>query len=208
MNIISHRGYWKFPEEKNTELAFRRSFDVGFGIETDIRDCAGSLVVSHDPPVGGEMSFRQLLSIRSEYGNGLPLALNVKADGLQSAVVELLAEYATPEFFFFDMAVPDALEYLHMKLPIYSRHSDIEICPILYESAIGVWLDSFGPDWVSDDVIEQHLRQGKHVCMVSPELHGRDRHEFWHRLSKWHIISHPNLCLCTDYPEEAREILS
>jgi hypothetical protein len=34
VNVISHRGYWKNPEEKNGELAFARSFGDGFGTGT------------------------------------------------------------------------------------------------------------------------------------------------------------------------------
>jgi glycerophosphoryl diester phosphodiesterase len=48
--ILAHRGYWLEPGEKNSLSAFRRAFEGGFGIETDIRDLDGELVVSHDPP--------------------------------------------------------------------------------------------------------------------------------------------------------------
>ena len=29
MRVISHRGFWKSPEEKNQPVAFKRSFDLG-----------------------------------------------------------------------------------------------------------------------------------------------------------------------------------
>ena len=48
MEIISHRGYWFKNSEKNSDLAFRRSFSLNFGTETDIRDFDGELVISHD----------------------------------------------------------------------------------------------------------------------------------------------------------------
>ena len=38
MEIISHRGYWKNVEEKNSSKAFKNSFDLNFGTETDLRD--------------------------------------------------------------------------------------------------------------------------------------------------------------------------
>ena len=50
MEILSHRGYWKTVTEKNTIIAFKRSFNLGFGTETDIRDLNGNLVISHDMP--------------------------------------------------------------------------------------------------------------------------------------------------------------
>ena len=48
MIILSHRGYWKLESEKNKPIAFDRSFSLGFGTETDIRDYRGKLVISHD----------------------------------------------------------------------------------------------------------------------------------------------------------------
>ena len=50
MIILSHRGYWKSEKERNQEVAFHRSFDLGYGTETDIRDIQGKLVISHDMP--------------------------------------------------------------------------------------------------------------------------------------------------------------
>ena len=61
MKILSHRGYWKAPIEKNTREAFVRSFALGFGTETDIRDYMGELVISHDIPRGGEINFDAFL---------------------------------------------------------------------------------------------------------------------------------------------------
>ena len=48
MEIISHSGYWYKNTEKNSDLAFRRSFSLNFGTETDVRDFDGKLVISHD----------------------------------------------------------------------------------------------------------------------------------------------------------------
>ena len=50
MKILSHRGFWLNPEEKNKQISFKRAVDCGYGIETDIRDYNGKLVISHDIP--------------------------------------------------------------------------------------------------------------------------------------------------------------
>ena len=55
VEILAHRGFWKKESEKNTQIAFERAFDKGFGIETDLRDIKGEIVISHNMPVGGEM---------------------------------------------------------------------------------------------------------------------------------------------------------
>ncbi|MFG6652729.1 hypothetical protein ACGYN7_08905 [Campylobacter jejuni] len=41
MKILSHRGYWKNKQEKNSIAAFDRSFLNSYGLETDLRDVGG-----------------------------------------------------------------------------------------------------------------------------------------------------------------------
>ena len=82
---IAHRGWWHNPEEKNSELAIRRALDAGYGLETDLRDHAGRIVISHDPPGSQgepEFDFEQLLRLYRELGATGTLALNIKSDGL------------------------------------------------------------------------------------------------------------------------------
>ncbi|HQT44263.1 MAG TPA: hypothetical protein PLD79_09695, partial [Halothiobacillus sp.] len=88
MIILSHRGYWKDAAEKNLPVAFGRSFDLGFGTETDVRDVAGKLVISHDMPRGDELSLEDMLDILS--GRDLPMAMNIKADGLAKPLAEAM----------------------------------------------------------------------------------------------------------------------
>jgi glycerophosphoryl diester phosphodiesterase len=51
MQILAHRGYWQNRKEQNTKEAFIRAFGMGSGVETDLRDCNGEVVISHDMPV-------------------------------------------------------------------------------------------------------------------------------------------------------------
>ena len=67
MQILSHRGFWKTKEEQNTAIAFRRSFENGFGVETDIRDCGRELVISHDMPDGSQIKLDEFFEIYNSY---------------------------------------------------------------------------------------------------------------------------------------------
>lgn len=203
MRIISHRGYWLEPAEKNTRAAFERTLAKGFGTETDVRDLAGTLVVAHDPPKGGEMRWSELLAMFE--GSGLPLAVNVKSDGLAPLLIEVFRESATP-WFAFDMSGPQTVQFARQGLPFYSRHSDVEPEPILYAEAAGIWLDSFTDDrWIRPDVIRRHLDAGKAVCVVSSELHGRDPARLWDALDE--LRGEAGVTLCTDWPEKAKAAL-
>ena len=92
MIILSHRGYWKEANEKNLPVAFERTFSLGFGTETDIRDFKSELVISHDIADENSISAKEMFEIYNKYDNTLPLALNIKADGLQIKLKELLED--------------------------------------------------------------------------------------------------------------------
>lgn len=203
MLILSHRGFWLSPLEKNTLAAFERSFQQGFGLETDIRDYQGGLVVSHDIPDAAALSFDDFLQVHRRINARLPLALNVKADGLQALVKNLLNKYDVTDYFTFDMSVPDMLGYLNADINVFTRHSEYEPNPACYGQADGVWLDGFHGEWWSETLVEQHLEQNKKVCIVSPELHRRAYLPTWKKIKSYSWCAHPNVMLCTDFPQQA-----
>lgn len=200
MIVLSHRGFWIDPLEKNGLAAFERTLKGGFGTETDVRDYAGELVISHDPANGEAMAWADLLAIFE--GSGLPLAVNVKADGLSEMLADSLVD-RNIDAFMFDMSGPEIVRYARSGLRFFTRHSDIEPTPIMYESACGVWLDSFDSEWFDDAVILRHLDCGKKVCVVSSELHGRDSRSLWDMLDKHR--HEEGLMICTDLPLQAAE---
>ncbi len=202
MIIISHRGYWKDPAEKNKPIAFSRSFDLEFGTETDIRDFHGKLVISHDMPDGSEMTLDEMLRILQ--GRDLPIAVNIKADGLSVMIEREFEKYGHKNWFTFDMSGPELISQIKNKMPAFTRVSEYEPDPICYERSQGIWLDAFDSDWFEMERVEKYLRDGKRVCIVSPELHRRESDSMWKTLRSSSIVNDPNLMLCTDKPEEAR----
>lgn len=204
MKILSHRGYWKSPAEKNTPSAFARSASLGFGTETDLRDRDGGVVISHDPPDrGAELpTLAEFLATFAGAGP-LPLALNIKADGLAGPVRDAL-DAAYPDghdAFVFDMAVPDMRGYFAAGVPVFTRMSEVEPEPAFLDKAAGVWLDAFEGEWFDAGTIGRLLDAGKRVCVVSPELHRRDHRPLWERLIP--LAGRDGLSLCTDLPEDA-----
>lgn len=200
MIILSHRGYWKQIKEKNTIAAFRHSFSLGFGTETDIRDLNGKLVISHDMPNNNAISFKEFLDIYS--GSDLRLALNIKADGLAEIIKRYMQDIPNTNWFVFDMSIPDMRAYIKLGLPVFTRMSEVEQHPIWFDQAVGVWLDSFSEEWYNSTLIENLLLQGKKVCIVSSELHGRDKTLLWKLIRP--LSHYSQLMLCTDVPEEAK----
>jgi glycerophosphoryl diester phosphodiesterase len=207
MLVLAHRGWWSDPQEKNTRAAFAKAFAAGYGIETDVRDQAGRLVISHDPPFVGEdlMSFDALLALRATAEPLGPLAINIKADGLHEPVMEALERFRVANYFLFDMAVPDAIGYIRRDACVFTRHSEFEPTPAYYDAAAGVWLDCFERDWITPETIERHLAAGKKVTLVSPELHRRDHAPAWRAWKEVAAAASRDgaLSLCTDFPDQA-----
>lgn len=206
MIILAHRGWWKSPEEKNSFLAFDRALRAGYGIETDIRDRKGDLVISHDPPTTDDlMTLTDFVRLYREIGTDVPLALNIKADGLQAGVLQCLAQQQVANYFVFDMAVPDALGYWRLGAPTFTRQSNYEVTPSFYEQASGVWVDCFDGKLASNDAITDHLSSGKAVALVSPELHRLSHEAAW---TQWKPLSGLPIMLCTDFPDRADEFFN
>lgn len=204
MNILSHRGYWIEPSEKNSIPAFTRSLECGFGLETDIRDCAGRIVVSHDMPIGTEVDLDVLIKLLSDMDQSL--ALNIKADGLAVSLKNALSACDIKDWFAFDMSIPDMRVYLNEELPVFARVSEVEKDPPWIDEVAGIWFDSFHAGNHEVDRIAAYLRGGRRVCVVSPELHGRPHLDVWEGMES--LSGEAGLMICTDYPEQARRFFA
>jgi hypothetical protein len=206
MEIISHRGYWKTIEEKNLIVAFERSFKLGFGTETDIRDFNGELVISHDIPDFNCIKMETFLELYSSLTNhDFTLALNIKSDGLQTKLFEVLNKFKIENYFVFDMSIPDTIGYLNKGMPFFSRQSEYENTPVFYENCNGIWLDSFLGNWFNKERVLDHLNSHKKIAIVSSELHKRNAIELWDFIKKNNFHKSDAIILCTDKPIEAKQ---
>jgi hypothetical protein len=208
MKLVAHRGHWLTPEEKNSFGAFERAWSGSFGIETDVRDLGGNVVISHDPPAKGAMEFERLLQARSALGPETPFALNIKADGLHTLIADLARRYRVKDYFVFDMSVPDTLHYLRTNIPVFLRLSEYERETPLLDRAAGVWLDAFEDEWWTLDIVRSLNARRKAVAIVSPELHHRPHQALWRRLKELEPEVQSNLMLCTDFPGKAEKFFA
>ena len=206
MKIISHRGFWLDVSEKNKKTAFERSFKLGYGTETDIRDYLGELVISHDVANSECININDFFNlINANATKPLIFALNIKSDGLcellNQAISSATFKYKH-EFFVFDMSVPDLNIYIkNSNLKVFTRMSEVEKEPAWGKDADGIWLDSFGECWFDYTLLNDLLNEKKQVCVVSPELHNRDYLDFWENIKR--LSYNENLIICTDKLSDA-----
>lgn len=220
-HIIAHRGWWELPTKKNTPAAFIKAFTAGFGVETDIRDLDGTLVIAHDMPTvkSAPTTVAQFLECycqhTQQHAVQPTLALNIKCDSLHAPLLALLTQYNITNYFVFDMSIPDMRNYLRDGMKTFTRWSDIEPEPLLLPHCDGIWVDAFESDWVEFPLVlpqtEPNALSQKSICLVSPELHRRTTYkttwQHWkQQLTQPHLnntTTPKTLLLCTDFPQEA-----
>ena len=74
---------------------------VEYGVEIDLRDYGNRLILQHDPFKKGE-DFEEYLK---HYNHGT-IILNIKSEGIEYKVLELLKKYTVNNYFFLDSSFP------------------------------------------------------------------------------------------------------
>lgn len=206
-NILAHRGCWDKVENKNSFKALKSALVAGFGVETDFRDCNGVIVVSHDPPKGDILAAQSFFELYVALGSSGRIGLNIKADGLQKPLLEMLVKTGLQleNCYAFDMSVPDGLGYIANDFPTYSRLSEYETEPSLLNLSVGAWVDSFTGNFAQVAEAQKILAAGNRACIVSPELHQRDHRPLWSEIAAAGLHKNPLFELCTDFPQAAHD---
>lgn len=206
MEFLAHRGLWFDRDDRNSLAALFRGLNEGYGLETDIRDLDGQLVISHDMPIADSaISLEQLLRYYADGGFTSTLGLNIKSDTLQGKLCQQLQEHNIKHYFVFDMSVPDTLGYLKLGMRTFIRRSDLEHHPELALRAQGVWLDELIEPWIDTQVVLEQTTLADAVCIVSGELHGREYTSQWEQIEGALNLgcSSEKLLVCTDLPHKA-----
>lgn len=208
--ILAHRGLWSDPSEQNSLTSLLDAARLGFGVETDIRDANGQVVISHDPPRGHEPKLVELLQSISDLESKPTLALNVKSDGLAGLLRLDFPRDLPNGSFFFDMSAPEVARYRNARLSTALRVSEVEpmhnAVPLSRDKSGTIWLDALSSDWWVDLEAGDLVPDGWTIFVVSPELHARDPGRVWERLSErdW---DDRRLGICTDFPVEFSEFM-
>ena len=164
MKLISHR--------LNT-IAELRATDQKYGVEVDIRSEGGELIMHHDPFVAGESFYEWV----EAYRHGT-LILNVKEEGLEARLIALMALKGIEDYFFLDQSFPFLVKWSnageHRCAVRVSEFESIETALTLAGKVDWVWVDCFTQFALSADDAQRLRSAGFKLCLVSPELQGRD----------------------------------
>jgi hypothetical protein len=164
VKLISHR--------RNT-LAELRATPPKYGVEVDIRSQGKDLIIQHDPFAAGEHFEDWFRSY--EHGT---LILNVKEEGLEGRLIELMKSRGFEDYFFLDQSFPFLVKWSHAgehRCAVrISEFESVETAMSLAGKVDWVWVDCFTRFPLTQEVAQQLQQAGFKLCLVSPELQGRD----------------------------------
>ena len=141
-------------------------------IEFDLRDSGGKVTVTHDPfTTGPEFStFAPLLK-------GRFCIVNIKSEGIEWKVLEILKENGIEDFFFLDCSIPMIHKLVQKgenRIAIrFSEYEPIEYALKWLFKIQWVWIDSFTEFKFTSYEADMLNQANMKLCLVSPELQGR-----------------------------------
>lgn len=141
-------------------------------IEFDVRDSGGRILVTHDPFTTGDDFEDFALQLRGRF-----CIVNIKSEGIEWKVLEILKGCNVHDFFLLDCSVPMMNKLAQAGEQRFAvRFSEYEsINSVLRWSGIAqwVWVDCFYTYILTEFIANQLRQAGFQICLVSPELQGR-----------------------------------
>lgn len=146
------------------------------GVEVDLRSAGEGLIIHHDPFAEG-LPFEDWLAA---YDHRL-LILNVKEEGLEERLLALMAAHRIEDFFFLDQSFPFLLRTARAgerrTAVRVSEYEAVETALALAGMVEWVWVDCFTRFPLNGAEAARLRDAGFKLCLVSPELQGRDQAE-------------------------------
>lgn len=199
--IYAHRGVWVTKRDQNTKQAIESAGKAGFGVETDFRSINGELYLSHDPLFLDSGSAVKTIDFKE-----LSTAINIKENGLLSYLNEFIESNNQIHSFVFDGSIPEMVKARKLGIPHALRLSEYET-DIPWKSPY-LWIDGFEVDWWLNSDRIQKLSEEHFLVFVSPEIQGREFHKSWDYLLKLNSLIGGNFGICTDRPNEFRNVIN
>ena len=195
MIIIRHRA---------NSLQEISSIQTKFGVEIDLRSRNDEIIISHDPFTANPILFDDWLKF---YNHNI-LILNVKEEGIEKMVLEIVGQHKVKNFFFLDQTFPLIVKTLKVgetrtsiRISDYESLSTLEkIKELSSFKPNWVWIDSLTGNWEHLSHLADIKKMGYRVCLASPELHQRELESELIQIFGF-IEMTPIDSVCTKHPE-------
>ena len=138
------------------------------GVELDLRYHEDRIILHHDPFVSGEDFESYLQQFNLDF-----IILNIKSEGIEEKVLNLVEKYNIKDYFFLDVSIPFMIKYIKKgwrKFAIrYSEFEPLELVRQFEGKVDWVWVDCFN-ELPLDESSYLYLKKHFKICIVSPEL--------------------------------------
>lgn len=186
MQIVAHRV--------NTVDTLKKT-PSEFGIEFDVRESPTGPIVTHDPWTPGVLLRDFLLFCDHAF-----YIVNIKAEGIEQEVLELLSQFGIENFFLLDCSFPMIVQLARRgerRVAVrVSEYESVETALSLAGQVEWIWIDVFSKIPVSPSMCVRLRNAGFKLCFVSPELQRRpDDLPAYRKAMEEHIDM-----VCTKFP--------
>ena len=144
-----------------------------FGIEVDINVFGKKLCLSHDASTNG-VSLNSFL----KYYKHKFIIFNIKSEGLEIRVLELIKKFKIKKYFFLDSSFPFIYKLSKTITKNFairvSDYENINTALKMTNRVKWIWLDCFKKYSISIKLINKLKINNFKICLVFPDLHGRE----------------------------------
>lgn len=175
--------------------------DLKYGVEVDIRSYGSELIVHHEPFCNGVLVTDWI----EHYKHGT-LILNVKEEGLEKRLIELMDARGITNYFFLDQSFPFLVKWAKLgerrcALRV-SEYESVETALNLAGLITWVWLDCFTRFPIDCSEYKALKHAGFKLCLVSPELQGRNAETGIEEMGAYLAHNHMVMnAVCTKRPD-------
>ena len=170
------------------------------GVEMDLHAFGNQLTVHHDAFAEG-ISFERWLD---HYRHAFVI-LNIKEEGIETRAREIVLARGIEDFFMLDLSFPALIKMTRAgekRVAVrVSEYEAVASADALKGQAEWVWLDVFRGFPISRDEHDTLRKGGFRICLVSPELHGRDIAEIARMQAQMKQLGCSVDAVCTKYPD-------
>ena len=147
-----------------------KNIPIKYGIEIDLRDNLNDeIYIEHDPFIEGEL-FDKFL----QHYNHSFIILNIKSEGIEYKVLNLLKKYKINNYFFLDSSFPmiyklskDGEKNMAIR---FSEFEGLDTILSMKGKVNWVWVDCFTRNPLTPEIFKILKDDGFKLCFVSPEL--------------------------------------
>lgn len=199
--MLKNRAYslYMYIAHRINSSALANSLPEEYGIEFDLREYSSGILVTHDPFTQGEdfENFLKNLKVKRF------LIVNIKAEGIEEKVLQVLKKYNFENFFFLDCSFPAIIKLSKLgetRIAMrFSEYEPLELIELNKNKIQWVWVDCFTKFPLNLFIERKIHAMGLKLCLVSPELqsHGQDIEKYGIFLKKYSI--HVDAICTKDY---------